>query len=391
MRFIIFGFLIFVFYRIGNFIPLPFVLVDGSISELFLNVTKTGVINQQALQRMSLFSLGIVPYITAGIIIQLIKFLFSDTAYGNNLKNKKNISFQTLIFTFIISLLQSFVFSRHILIENDSIFNVFVVVSCLVCGSFITVWFSKLITGLGYGNGASIIIMFSIIEHFFLSGQSLFLNTANGSMTILSFLGCVLYFLFFVFLIAKVELAFRPLNLIYPSKTSKYGYGKVKKSDILPLKINNSGVLPLIFSMSFSALLSIFLAPYVFSNYGIDISIILSFVTLFFVAFFIFFYTPFVLNTEEISHNLKKSSILLENRRPGDITKKYIDSVVYKLNYISVVYLGIMVVIPDILKFNGFPVIISGVSCVILVVVIVDIIKRVQYMKYSHKFKSLVN
>ena len=98
MRFVFFALLIFFFYRVGNFIPLPFVFVDGALHQIdFLSqVSKTGIINQQALQRMSLFSLGIVPYITSGIVIQLIKFIFSETSYGASLKERKLLCFHDM-------------------------------------------------------------------------------------------------------------------------------------------------------------------------------------------------------------------------------------------------------------------------------------------------------
>lgn len=391
MRLLGLALIIFVFYRVGNFIPLPFVLTDGTVSDLFSQVTKTGIVNQQALQRMSLFSLGIVPYITAGIVIQLIKYIFADTSYGASLKDRKTLSSQTLLFTFIISIFQSIMFSNYALAENYTIQNALFVTLCLVAGSFITVWFSKIITTFGYGNGASILIMFSIIEYLFISSSDIFSGLSTGVVSPLDFGGHLIYFIASILIVTFVESAYRPLKLIYPSQKQQFGYNKGKKTDILPLKINNSGVLPLIFAMSFSAVLSLFVAPYIFDQFNIDISLLLTFVTLAFVIFFVIFYTPLVLNTEEISKNLKKSSILCENRRPGDVTKKYIDSVVEKLNYIAIIYLGTMVVVPDMLRTVGTNVIISGVSCVILVVVIMDIIRRAQYLRYSQKFQTLVN
>lgn len=391
MRLLGLALIIFVFYRVGNFIPLPFVLTDGTVSDLFGQVTKTGIVNQQALQRMSLFSLGIVPYITAGIVIQLVKYIFADTSYGASLKDRRVLSNQTLLFTFIISIFQSIMFSQYALAENYTLYNVFFVTLCLVAGSFITVWFSKIITTFGYGNGASILIMFSIVEYLFISTTDIFSGLSTGTVNALDFSGHLIYFILSVLIVTFIESAYRPLKLIYPSQKQQYGYNKGKKTDILPLKINNSGVLPLIFAMSFSAVLSLFVVPYIFDQFNIDISLILTLVTLAFVIFFVIFYTPLVLNTEEITKNLKKSSILCENRRPGEVTKNYIDSVVKKLNYIAILYLGTMVVVPDLLRTVGTNVVISGVSCVILVVVIMDIIRRAQYLRYSQKFQALVN
>lgn len=392
MRLLGLAFLIFVFYRVGNFIPLPFILVDGTFANMdfFSQVTKTGIINQQALRRMSLFSLGIVPYITSGIVIQLVKFIFSDTSYGQQLKDKKHLSSQTLLFTLIISIFQSFMFSRYALASQFTVLNALIVILCLVSGSFITVWFSKVVTSFGYGNGASIIIVLSIIEYVYLNSTSIFTGLSNGTTLPLAFIGHLFYVIAIVFVVGYVESSYRPLKLIYPSQKNRYGFEERKKTDILPLKINNSGVLPLIFAMSFSSLLSIFLAPLIFEKFAINITPLITLVTLFFVIFFVFFYTPLVLNTDEITKNLKKSSVLLENRRPGESTKKYIDAIVEKLNYIAVVYLSLMIIVPDLLKSFGMSVIISGVSCVILVSVVMDVIRRIQYLRYSDKFKSLV-
>ena len=282
-------------------------------------------------------------------------------------------------------------FSRYALGVNFDIIYSFIIISCLVAGSFITVWFSKLITSFGYGNGASIIIMFGIVEYLFISSSDIFSSVADGTTSVSTLLIQLIYFICVIFIVCLIESAYRPLKLIYPSQRNKYGFEQGKKTDILPLKINNSGVLPLIFSMSFSSIFSIFLAPFLFEKFSIDITYFMTVVNLAFMVFFVFFYTPFVLNTEDIAKNLKKSSILLENRRPGDVTRQYIDSVVNKLNYIAVFYLGSMVVFPDLFKHFGLNVVISGVSCVILVSVIMDIIRRVQYSRYSEKFQKLTN
>ncbi|MFT6072362.1 MAG: preprotein translocase subunit SecY [Alphaproteobacteria bacterium] len=375
----------------GNFITVPFMLNDGSVSDFLSTVTKTGVLNQQALQRLSLFTLGIIPYITAGIIVQLLKFILSDTNYANDLKNKKFVSSQTLLFTLIIAIIQSFMFAKYSTDVDTSYIEFSAIIVFLVAGSFIMVWFAKIITTFGFGNGASILIMLSIIEHLYLSASDLFYGVQTGEVSPIGFSGHCIFILGLLFVICLIELSFRPLKLSYPSTKFRDGYNKGKKSDILPLKINNSGVLPLIFAMSFSALLSTSLAPYIFDKFGYDISILLTLVTLAFVVFFVAFYTPFVMNTEEMSNNLKKSNIILENNRPGLTTKKYLDVVINKLNYIAVLYLGLMVLAPDLLRYNGFNVIVSGVSAVILVVVVIDIVRRIQYMSYSHNTNSVMN
>jgi preprotein translocase subunit SecY len=253
------------------------------------------------------------------------------------------------------------------------------------------IWLAKIITTFGFGNGASILIMMSIVEHLYLSVSDIFFAINNGNLSAVGFLGHLFFILVLIFSVCIVELSFRPLKLSYPSTKFRDGFNKAKKSDILPLKINNSGVLPLIFAMSFTALLSTSLVPYFFNNYGIDLSYLLTIVTLFFIVFFVTFYTPFVMNTDDIVKNLKKSNIILENRRPGEITKKFIDSVINKLNYIAVIYLCSMVLVPDILRYNGFDVVVPGVSAVILVVVIIDIVRRVQYMNYSNNFNAAIN
>lgn len=393
MRVLALAFLVFIFYRVGNFIPLPFVFVDSALSQvdIFQNVAKTGIINQQALQRMSLFSLGIVPYITAGIIVQLARYVFSDTAHAEKFKDKKSLSAQTLKFTFVLSLVQSFMFARYALADNFLSMQGFVVVLCLMAGSFITVWFAKIITSFGYGNGASILIVFSIVEYFYLNSADIISGLSDGLTMPVDFIGHVVYALLTILIITFVESAYRPLRLIYPSQRNKYGFEQKKKVDILPLKINNSGVLPLIFATSFSSLLSMFLVPLIFKYTGFDFNFFVTFIMLGLVVFFVLFYTPLVLNTEEISKNLKKSCILLENRRPGDVTKLYIDSVVLKLNYLAIIYLAVMIIVPDMLKHFGVHVVISGVSCVILVSVIMDIMRRVQYSRYSQKFNTLLH
>lgn len=391
MRLICIILLVFISYRLGNFISVPFMINSDLSSEFLSTITKTGVLNQKALQRISLFSLGIVPYITASIVIQLFKFIFSDTSYGANLKNRKFLSGQTLIFTLGISIIQSFIFVRYSFSSELSLYHLFISTISLVCGCFIIVWFAKVITSFGFGNGASILIMMSIIEHLYLSVNDLFVYVTNGEMILMEFFSHILYTIILLFGICYVELSFRPLKLVYPSTKFRDGYNKNKSKDVLPLKINNSGVLPLIFALSFSTLLSTSLVPYIYGSSGYDISPILTLVTLIFITFFVFFYTPFVVNTEDIANNLKKSNIILENRRPGTSTKNYLDFVINNLNYLACFYLGAMIIIPDIMQFSGFNIVVTGVSAVILIVVVIDIIKRIQYMSYSSKFKKIVN
>jgi len=384
MRFFLLVTFIFIMYRLGNFITVPFMINDGSVSDFLSTITKTGVLNQQALQRLSLFSLGIIPYITAGIVIQLLKFILSDTQYANNLNHKKFLSNQTLLLTLLISFVQSFMFAAYSSTSDISFLSLFCIVMFLVAGSFVMVWFAKVITSFGFGNGASILIMLSIIEHLFLSTSDIFYSFSIGELSFFSFFSHVLFIITLLFVISYVELSHRPLKLFYPSTKFRDGFNKSKKSDTLPLKVNNSGVLPLIFAMSFTALLSSTVAPFVYDSYGYDISLFLSIITIFFICFFVSFYTPFVMNTTELVNNLKKSNIIVENVRPGIATKKFIDAIIVKLNYIAVLYLSLMVLIPDILRYNGFDVVVSGVSAVILVVVIVDILRRIQYMNYSN-------
>ena len=391
MRLILASLVLFLLYRLGNFITVPYLFSAENITNYLSVATNTGVINQQALQRMSLFSLGIIPYITSGIIVQLFKFVFVDTNYGIKLKNKDYLSSQTILITLLIATIQSYFFVSFSISENQTYFNFATATLLLIAGCFIMVWFAKIITKFGLGNGASILIMISIIEHFSLAGADILSSLSLGQISIVSFFSQVLYVLILFSLISYIELSFRPVKLLYPTMQNQNSYYKKRKTDVLPFKINNSGVLPLIFAMSFSALLSTSVMPYFYNNFGVDMTPLATIITLTFIIFFVAYYTPFVINTQEISDNLKKSNIIADNHRPGVVTKRYLDGIISKLNIVAVFYLSSMALVPDILVMQGINVIITGISAVILVVVIVDMIKRIQYMSYSNKFKMIVN
>lgn len=394
MRIFAFIFCTFIFFRTGNFIPLPFVLA-GEASDFFQQLSVTGVINSQALKRSSIFLLGIIPYITAGIIFQLIKFSFAENAFFDKIYKKNSHSFYILLLSLIISVFQSLFFANSIFGELQLNFNFIVLTLSLVCGTFITIWFSKLITSFGFGNGASIIIVFSIIEFFYLNSFSILKNESYSSSLLFDLILQVFFIFALLFFISFVEPSYRPLRLVYPSNIKKHannpGYFN-NNNDSLPVKVNNSGVLPLIFALSLSSVMNIFFIPYVFNLFAIDLSIFVHILSIILIAFFVTLYTPHVFNVDDISNNLKKSMILCENRRPGQSTKKYISDVLSKMNILAVVYLSFIVSMPLLfeLVFNQ-SLNLNGISCVIIVVVVLDILKRSQHKKYSHNFRSLLH
>lgn len=402
---VLFTLLILIIYRIGTFIPLPGIdtkiigdYFNGSSNSIF------GMINMfsgGAFQRMSIFALNIMPYITASIIIQLLGSIYKT--FGDLRKEgefgRRKLNQYTKYLTLLLGFFQSvgiyYAFSnleQSAFVSSSKIF-LWTTVFSLMGSTMFLMWLGDKITNQGIGNGISILIAVGIIAEL----PSNFINIlqlSKSGMYSITFVVCLL--ISFILLIAFVifmEKATRNVKIQYPNRALLKGSAD---NSYIPLKINISGVIPPIFASSilmfpmaitqfFSAELASKMSAYV--QRGSAIYILLFSVA---VIFFSFFYSSIVFNTEELADNLKKNNCFIAGIRPGKNTMEYFNSIISKLTLIGSIYLIFVCIIPDILfKKYSITLSIGGTSLLIIVSTVIDLITQFQSYVFSEKYNSV--
>ena len=403
--FLLFSILI---YRIGVHIPIPGINVNQIKNHINKNeniiLNMFDAISGGALSRFSIFSLGIMPYISSSILIQILSITIPYFEYlkneGNN--GKLKIIQYTRFLTFLISLIQSL--SISLTIHNNNINNIFesnfnfhfTVVLTLLTGAMFVMWLSEQITEYGLGNGPSIIIISGIISGI-PSVIYKIINLFNSNIISIYYIILIIFFfILMIYFILFVECLQRKIHVNYAR--GKFS-NKICKYNIsyIPIKINISGVIPPIFASS------IILFPYTLTNwsntiknnniiniiklkfYSNKIAYFISYSLL--IIFFCFFYTILVFNTKETSKNLKKSGGFLSCVRPGNNTRDFIHKILIRLTIFGSIYVIIVCLIPEILmKIFNIPLYFGGTSILIVVVVIKDLIAQIKTYLISDEY-----
>ena len=406
---ILFTLLILAIYRLGTFVPLPGIdpqqlqtLMEGNQKGLLgmFNVFAGG-----AISRMAIFALGIMPYISSSIIVQLLTGV-SD--YFKNLKaqgeiGRRKITQITRYGTVLLATVQGYglavgLESSANLVINPGIFFKISTVTTIVAGTVFLMWLGEQITQRGIGNGISLIIFSGIVAEIPRALVTTFELGKSGALS-----GFII-FLIFVVLIATImfivfmERALRKILINYPKRqmgNKMYG----GDSSHLPLKINSAGVIPAIFA---SALL---LLPVTFSNFNISNNETFLNISSYFtqgqplymllyasgIIFFTFFYTSIVFNPNETAENLRKYGGFVPGIRPGESTAIYIDNILTKLTTIGALYLTAVCLLPEFLIANyPIPFYLGGTAILIVVVVSIDTVTQIQTRLMSSQYESLI-
>jgi preprotein translocase subunit SecY len=407
--------IILAFYRFGSFVPLPF--VDASLLSDFSDKISKGVfgmfdlLSGGSLSRMSVFALGIVPYITSSIVVQLL------VASVDSLKSLKQegqsgqvkINQYTRYLCLVISFIQGFAIAStlganglFIGIENyGTLYQKLVVATTLASGTFLLLWLGERITSNGLGNGASLIIFTGIVTEFPKMFISIFELARTGA------LNPVIAILFVVMIVTSIafvvfcEKSYRIIKIQHHGRNLMHAGSKGMLNE-LPLKINPPGVIPPIFASSLLLLPTTIISfagnpegsgffqtiAYSFSH-GKPLFIIF-YVAL--IMFFTFFYTEIVFNIKEIADNFRKSNYFIHGIRPGESTTNYLRSTMKKLCFIGGSYLSIICVLPEIFSASyGQSVLIGGTSILIIVNVITDTFAQIQSYLLSSKYNKFLN
>lgn len=404
-RRILFTIFILLVYRFGTFVPIPG--IDVEILKKFFGSEKAnffGMINLfsgGALERMSIFALNIMPYITSSIIMQLMTSMYKgladlkkDGEYGRA-KINQYTRYLTIILAFFQSLGVYYALANtdHSAFISDSPIFLYTTCVSLVGGTVMLMWFGERITTSGIGNGISLIIFVGIVSSLPSSVAQVFDLSRTG---VYSWVGVIGFFLglgLFLMLICFVEKTYKRIKIQYPNASLIKSSG-MSDSSFLPLKINVSGVIPPIFASS------ILMFPTAFVQFtGVEggfLSASLArggslYLTLFaaLILFFSYFYSSIIFNTEDVSNNLKKSNCFILGVRPGANTATYLDKVVSRLTLIGAIYLIFICVLPEILVTKySIPLTVGGTGVLIMVNVVLDLVNQVQSHMFSSKYGS---
>lgn len=401
-------------FRIGSFIPIPGIDANilskviekqhGTIIDMF-NMFSGG-----ALSRASIFALGIMPYISASIIIQLLTVMnptLSEIKKEGESGIKK-INQYTKYCTLFLAILQAIGIATGLpnipgmerVISNPGLLFYCSAVVSLVTGTIFLMWLGEQITEKGIGNGISIIIFSGIVAGLPVAASYTLEQTRQGDLNFFVLIFIVLFILLITAFVVFIERAQRRIIVNY----AKRQHGRhicPAQSTHLPLKINMSGVVPAIFASSvilfpttiiswfggttgwsWLSVLSYYLQPgniFYILTYSITI------------IFFSFFYTALIFNPRETAENLKKSGAFLPGIRPGEQTAEYIDKIMTRLTFFGALYITFICLVPEFMRGTmQVPFYFGGTSLLIVVVVIMDFIAQIQTLMMSNQYDSVL-
>jgi preprotein translocase subunit SecY len=407
---ILFTMAVLIICRLGTYIPMPGIdpvamgkLISqqqGGLLDMF-NMLSGG-----AVQRMAIFALGIMPYISSSIIIQLMQTVIPEL---ESLKKegevgRKQINQYTRYGTVFLAAMQSVGIAFGLeqmpgIVIDPGLFFVFTTVITLTGGTILLMWLGEQITSRGVGNGISLIIFVGIVARFPTSIEQLFEAGRTGALSAFTIASIFFGAIGLVIGIVFMERAQRRLLVQYPKRqVGNRMFGG--ESSHLPLKLNVSGVIPPIFA---SSILTVPLTYAAFSGANTPewMQTIVSYIgpsqPLYFILyggmiiFFAFFYTSIVFNPEETADNLKKYGGFIPGIRPGKKTAEYIDYVLTRTTCVGAVYLAVVCLIPEFLRRDVTSILtLGGTSILIIVSVMMDTIAQIQSHLIAQQYEGLI-
>lgn len=409
---LVFLILALIVYRLGTHIPVPGINPDA-MRQLF-NSQSGGILglfnmfSGGALSRFSVFALGIMPYISASIIMQLVSSVVPtlEAIKKEGEAGRRKITQYTRYGTVLLALVQSFGIAATLQAQPDLVnapgpMFVFTTVVTLVTGTMFVMWLGEQITERGLGNGISILIFAGIVAGLPTALASMFELVSQNQIGTVSALFILVLVVAITALVVFVERGQRRITVNYAKRqVGNKVYGG--QSSHLPLKLNMAGVIPPIFASSiilFPATIASWFSQSSNMRWLSDTAAALQpgqplYVTVFtaLVVFFCFFYTALVFNSRETADNLKKSGAFVPGIRPGLQTSKYIDKILMRLTLIGAIYITLVCLVPEFLRmqWQNVPFYFGGTSLLIIVVVTMDFMAQVQAYMMSHQYDSLL-
>ncbi|MFV2030002.1 preprotein translocase subunit SecY [Neisseria sp. S1] len=398
-------------FRIGAHIPVPG--VDAvALAKLYESASSgmLGMLNMfsgGSLERFSIFAIGIMPYISASIIVQLASEIFPSlkALKKEGEAGRRVITKYTRYGTVLLAVFQSFgvatfVYQQNIVVAPQFEFFASTII-CLVTGTMFLMWLGEQITERGIGNGISLIIAAGIAAGIPAGISKLLTLTSQGSMSMLAAVAIVIGALLLVYIVVVFESAQRKIPVHYAKRqvgSSRFVQGQATH---MPFKLNMAGVIPPIFASSIimfpATILGLFGATNTDSwlhktaavlQHGQPIYILLFAAT---IIFFCYFYTALVFSPREMAENLKKSGAFVPGIRPGEQTSKYLEKVVLRLTFFGALYITIICLIPEFLTTAvNVPFYLGGTSLLILVVVTMDFSTQIASYRMTQQYEHLM-
>ncbi len=402
--------LLFLFaYRMLSYVPVPG--VDANVIKELLTHNASnalGLFNMfsgNALERVSIISLGIMPYITASIIMELLSATFANI--GKMKKERDGmqqymqiVRYLTILITVIQAISVSYGLNSigngdAIMISNMTLFVTIAVFSMLT-GTMLIMWIGEQITQRGVGNGISLIIFAGIVSGIPHAIAAEFSAVSENDKSIFQLLIVFAVILLTVFAIIYVELAERRIPISYARKVIMQNQNK-RIMNYIPIKINLSGVIPPIFASALlvfpSTILQQASPDSIWAKIGDYInpaSYLYNVLMFVFIIFFAYFYSSIVFNSKDISDNLKRQNGYIPGLRPGENTANYLNKVAGHLTFWGSMYLAIISTVPWLLlKGMGVHFVFGGTSVLIVVQVAIDTMRKIEAQLYTSKYKTL--
>ena len=408
-------------FRFLSFVPLPG--VNPLILETLYDQTRGGILDLfntfsgGSLERMSLIALGVMPYITASIVIQLAASLHPSlmALKKEGEAGRKKLNQYTRYGTVFLCAVQGWFLASGLeaygaqsglqaVVDPGWTFRIVAVIN-LVGGTMFLLWLGEQITSRGIGNGVSLIIMAGIVAQFPTFIANLFEGGRTGSISPVVIGGLIVMVVLLILIISFFERAQRRLLIQYPKRATQGGGMQADRSH-LPLKLNTAGVIPPIFASSLlllpltisqfagnatdtdSAFYGVVQTLNQYLQHGAPLYMLLYAAG---IIFFCFFYTAVVFNPEETSENLKRNGGFIPGIRPGKRTADYLDYVLTRITVVGAIYLTLVCVIPEWgIAQTGLPLFLGGTSLLIVVNVTVDTISQIQSHLLAHQYGDLI-
>ncbi|MFC0340837.1 preprotein translocase subunit SecY [Paracoccus niistensis] len=399
-----------IIYRLGTYIPVPG--IDGGALRTFMEQAQAGIggilsmFTGGALGRMGVFALGIMPYISASIIVQLLTAMVPslEQLKKEGEQGRKKINQYTRYGTVVLALFQAYGIALSLeaggMAHDPGWFFRAAVIITLVGGTMFLMWLGEQITARGIGNGISLIIYVGILAEIPGHLAQFFAQGRSGAISTPVILGIIALVIAVMAFVVFMERALRKIRIQYPRRQvgMKIYDGQ---SSHLPLKVNPAGVIPAIFASSL-LLLPVTISTFSGNQTGPVMSTILAYFgpgqplyLLFFAAmiiFFSYFYTQNVaFKSDDVAENLKNQGGFIPGIRPGKRTEEYLDYVVNRVLVIGSLYLALVCLLPEVVRdWFSVPFYFGGTSVLIIVSVTMDTINQVQSHLLAHQYEALI-
>jgi preprotein translocase subunit SecY len=397
-------------YRLGTYIPVPG--IDGGALRQFMQDASAGIggmlnlFTGGAISRMGIFALGIMPYISASIIVQLLSAMVPsmEALKKEGEQGRKKLNQYTRYGTVALAIFQAWGIAVSLeaggLAHDPGLFFKLACVITLVGGTMFLMWLGEQITARGIGNGISLIIFVGIVAEIPAALAQFFAQGRSGALSTPVILGVIVMVVAVIAFVVFMERALRKIHIQYPRRQvgmKIYDGG----SSHLPVKVNPAGVIPAIFASSLLLLPTtigtfsgagtnpILTTALAYLGYGQPLHLVAMAAM---IVFFAYFYTHNVaFKTDDVADNLKNQNGFIPGIRPGAKTQEYLDYVVNRVLVLGSAYLAAVCLLPEILISNvGIPFYFGGTSVLIVVSVTMDTIQQVQSHLLAHQYEGLI-